>query len=122
VKFTGIETIDNTEAEYKCTPKLFINSTAQNDVLGQVSYTGESSSLLTAISPRVGTVLGGDELTFTGQGFVEDKNLYKITIDGIDCPVSAATTSTVTCTTNKRPGLIPSSLEIFISGKGLVSN
>jgi hypothetical protein len=72
VKFTGIETIDNTEAQYKCTPKLFINGTAQTDVLGEVSYTGESSTLLTAISPRVGTVLGGEVLTFTGVGFVED--------------------------------------------------
>jgi hypothetical protein len=66
VKFTGIETIDNTEAQYTCTPKLIINGIAQDNELGQVSYTGESSSLLTAISPRVGTVLGGDVLTFTG--------------------------------------------------------
>jgi hypothetical protein len=90
--------------------------------LGPVAYRGSESALLTSISPRVGTVLGGDVLTFTGKGFVSDIAKYRITIDGINCPVSAATSGTVTCKTLKRPGLIPTSLEIFIEGKGLVSN
>jgi len=77
---------------------------------------------LEAISPRFGTVVGGDEVTFTGINFSSDTADYTITIDGIDCPVSAATSTTVTCTTDKRPGLVESSLEIYIQGYGLVSN
>jgi hypothetical protein len=90
--------------------------------LNDVKYDGLSSSVLSAISPRVGNVVGGDEVTFTGTGLVSDKALYKITIDGIDCPVKEASSTSVSCTTNKRPGLVQSSLEIFIEGKGLVSN
>jgi hypothetical protein len=85
---------------------------AQNDILGEVTFSGTSSSLLKAISPRVGSVLGGEEITFTGEGFDEDKTKITITIDGINCPVSASTITSITCTTEKRPGLIPSSLEI----------
>lgn len=73
------------------------------------------------MSPRYGTVVGGDVVTFNGTGFSADTALYTITIDGINCPVSAANSTSVTCTTGKRPGLIPSSLQIYIEGQGLVS-
>jgi hypothetical protein len=122
VKFTGIETIDSETDTYNCSPKLVFDNEAQTDTLGEVTFAGTSSSLLNTISPRVGSVLGGEELTFTGEGFVEDKTQITITIDGIDCPVSASTTTSITCTTEKRSGLIPSSLEIYIQDKGLVSN
>jgi hypothetical protein len=45
-----------------------------------------------------------------------------ITLDGINCPVSAATSTSVTCTTGSRPGLIPTNTELYITGQGLVSN
>jgi hypothetical protein len=81
-----------------------------------MQYQGALTANLEAISPRFGTVVGGDEVTFTGINFSSDTADYTITIDGIDCPVSAATTTSVTCTTGKRPGLVESSLEIFIAG------
>ena len=74
------------------------------------------------MTPRHGTVTGGTVVTFTGTNFVTDTTKYSIVIDGRTCAVSAATTTTVTCTTDKRPGLIKSSLEIYIDGMGLVSN
>jgi hypothetical protein len=74
------------------------------------------------MSPRFGTVTGGTVLTFTGTNFVTDTSLYTITIDGIVCPVSAATATSVTCTTGSRPGLRTSSLTIYITGYGLVAN
>jgi hypothetical protein len=67
-------------------------------------------------------VTGGTSLTLTGTDFSTDTSLYSIIIDGIDCPVSSATSTTVTCTTGKRPGLVESSLQIYITGYGLVSN
>ena len=51
-----------------------------------------------------------------------DPSKYTIIIDGIVCDATAATSTSVTCTTNKRPGLIPTSLYIYIDGQGLVSN
>lgn len=53
---------------------------------------------------------------------VTDTTKYSISIDGFNCPVSAATTTSVTCITAKRPGLHETSLRIFIDGQGLVSN
>ena len=55
-------------------------------------------------------------MTFTGVGLSSDYTLYTITIDGIDCPASAATESSVTCTTGSRPGLRETTLEIYIEG------
>ena len=76
---------------------------------------------MTAVSPRYGSVTGGDSVTFTGTGFSNSIADYTITLDGINCPVTAATSTSVICTTGKRPGLIPTSTAIYIAGKGLVS-
>ena len=76
---------------------------------------------LTAISPRFGTVQGGEPITFTGTGFptaVEDIN---ITIDGKDCAVQTATETQVVCLTSKRPGYVSSSLVMSVKDKGYVA-
>lgn len=77
--------------------------------------------MLETIEPRFGGILGGDDVTFSGTGFSDNTADYTITIDGIDCPVIAATTTSVTCTTGDRPGLVESSLEIYIEGMGDVA-
>lgn len=74
------------------------------------------------MNPRYGTVTGGTSVTFTGTNFLSDTSKYSIVIDGRTCAITAATTTSVTCTTDHRPGLIKSSLEIYIDGMGLVSN
>jgi hypothetical protein len=88
---------------------------------GLVTYDATKTPLLTAINPRHGTVTGGDSVTFSGTGFSANTADYNVTLDGINCNVTAATTTSVTCTTNKRPGLHNSTTEIFIAGKGLVA-
>jgi len=90
--------------------------------LNDVEYVGSITPALSGVSPRFGTVTGGTEITFSGTGFSDDISKYTIIIDGIECPVSAATTETVTCTTGSRPGLRDSTLEINIDGVGTVSN
>jgi len=42
-------------------------------------------------------------------------------IDNVKCVPKSATTTSVTCTTGKRTELVPTSLSIFIAGRGLVS-
>jgi len=71
---------------------------------------------VTSISPRFGPVQGGIDVTFSGERFPTDITLYNITIDGINCPVISAEEESVTCTTGKRPGLVDSSLTIYIEG------
>jgi len=78
--------------------------------------------LLTAVEPRYGPVTGGTSVTFGGTNFVTDLTKYSIIIDKRNCTITAATTTSVTCTTDHRPGLISPSLEIYIDGMGLVSN
>lgn len=103
-----------------CAAKLKLFGT--DHTLNTVDYVGSKTPSLSAISPRFGTVVGGTAVTFTGADFSSDTSKYTITIDGINCPVSAATTTSVTCTTGSRPGLVETSLEIYIDGIGLVSN
>jgi len=117
IKFTGVETVDNSDATYSCNVQVKLgNGGSVTNVSNNVTFANTETTLLTSISPRYGTVVGGTSVTFTGSNFVTDTSLYNITIDGVNCPVSAATTTSVTCTTGSRPGLIPTSLDLSISG------
>lgn len=108
ITFTGVETIDNEDSTYTCSAKLMIGSD-QTD-LNTVEYQGTLTTNLLAISPRFGTVVGGTPVTFTGSNFPTDTSKYTITIDGINCPVDSANSTSVSCTTGSRPGLVESSL------------
>jgi len=120
ITLTGIETIDNSDATYSCSANLVTGESTTS--LNPVEYTGSLTPSLTGVSPRFGTVTGGTVVTFTGTGLSTDTSKYSIIIDGINCPVSSATSTSVTCTTGKRPGLVETSLRIYIDGHGLVSN
>jgi hypothetical protein len=87
-----------------------------------ITFDGSKTTLLQKIEPRFGTRLGGDKVRFSGTNFDADKSKYTIKIDGVDCPVSAATTTYVECTTGRKDQLDQSSLSIFIEGKGYISN
>jgi hypothetical protein len=77
--------------------------------------------LLSAISPRYGTVTGGTQVTFTGAGFSSVTSENEIVIDGIPCVVDSASATSVVCTTGKRPGLRTSRLSIKVANKGNVA-
>ena len=79
------------------------------------------TAALTSISPRYGRVEGGESVTFAGTGFSDQIGDYTILIDKIPCVATAATTTSVTCTTGKRPGIVSPSMSIYIAGKGYVS-
>lgn len=78
--------------------------------------------MLTSVTPRFGTVVGNTDVTFTGNGLSSVINDYSIILDGINCVVIAATSTSVTCTTGSRPGLVLSSQVITIANQGTVSN
>ena len=77
-----------------------------------MTYNGSITPLLSSITPRYGKVEGGENITFAGTGFSSSILDYNITIDGINCPVFAANSTQIQCTTGKRPGLKNSSLSI----------
>ena len=86
-----------------------------------MTYDGQSTPLLTAIEPRFGKVLGGTEVTFTGKNFSPTPADNTVVIDGIPCVVSASTTTSIKCTTGKRPGLVKTSLVIDVKNYGTTS-
>jgi len=121
IKFQGLETVDDETETATCKPVFVDSQDIETELTNTVTYQGDLTPLLESIEPRYGPVTGGTDVTFTGTGFVTDTSLYTIIIDGIHCPVNDATETSVTCTTGKRPGLVLSSLEIFIDGKGDVA-
>jgi len=85
-----VQAIDSSSTTHECVPKVYINGVA-TPLTNPVTYDSAVTPNLTAISPRFGTVQGGEPITFTGTGFptaVEDIN---ITIDGKDCAVQTST-------------------------------
>jgi hypothetical protein len=120
LKFTGVETIDNEDPTYDCDVKVIVQG-QDNAVTNKVLFKNTLTPLLTAISPRYGTVTGGTSVTFTGTGFSEVMTDNTIVIDGIPCVVESSSATAVICTTGKRPGLRTSRLDIKVANKGSVA-
>jgi hypothetical protein len=118
----GVETVSNIDATYTCPVAVEMNDVIVKNLTETVTYDGAITPLLTSIEPRYGPVTGGTSITFTGTGFSDDTTKYQVIIDKRNCTVTAATTTSVTCTADHRPGLVTPSLEIYIDGKGLISN
>jgi hypothetical protein len=103
-----------------CQPKIHLSG-VETLVDGDITYDGSLTPTLDLITPRMGSVVGGEDVIFTGTGFSDTFADYNIVIDGIVCEATAATITSVTCTTGSRPGLVVSSLVIEIAGMGRVS-
>jgi hypothetical protein len=123
----GIEVYDNSSNTVSCTPKLTIGADSQ--VLSStVTYSYERTPVLTSMSKRFATVLGGDEIVFTGTDFQEPSQLRflstgeitaTVKIDGRTCSVTDQTETTITCTTDTKPDSDEDpSLVITIDGMG----
>lgn len=111
---TGVETVDSSTDTYSCPVAVEKDNVVFHNLTETVTYSGALTPLLTAMNPRFGTVTGGTSVTFTGTNFSTDTAKYQIVIDGRNCTITAASSTSVTCTTDHRPGLISPSLEIYI--------
>jgi hypothetical protein len=93
--------------------------------LSKATFAGTHTPKITSISPRLGTVEGGVTVTFTGTGFTTTVADHSVKIDGLNCPVSTATATAITCVTAKRvypEGVSPEfSLVLTVKDKGLVA-
>ena len=70
IELKGLEVLDrDIEEETTCTPMLTIAGEVEEIGVGgtptTVTYNEESTPVLESISPRLGTVLGGDTVTIT---------------------------------------------------------
>jgi hypothetical protein len=89
--------------------------------LNPVTFDADFTPVLTGMSTRFGSVLGGEQVEFYGTGF-SSSEVTTVTIDNRDCVVDSSTTDTITCTTSDKP-YVPDTpkLEIYVSGSGLVA-
>ena len=67
-----------------------------------VSYSQSLTPQVFSISPEVATTLGGSTLTINGLNFGTDKTLIKVILDGVQCVISSANGSYITCLTGAR--------------------
>lgn len=101
---------------------MTLNGVALPSLSGSITYSATLTPLLEAISPRFGTVVGGEVVTFTGVNFSSDPSTYTVLIDNRICTVLSANSTSFSCLTSKRPGIfeVPT-LDIKISGMGSVA-
>ena len=77
--------------------------------------------VLTGMSSRFASVLGGEQLEFYGTGFASGATT-SVLIDDRECVIDSLTVDTITCTTSDKP-YVPDmpKLDIYIDGKGLTA-
>ncbi|TNV88211.1 hypothetical protein FGO68_gene8985 [Halteria grandinella] len=122
VSLRGYEVIDDTNEDYTCSAKLILNGISVADISGSITYKSSLTPLLEQINPRFGSVVGGEEVTFTGSNFPPEAGIYTILIDGRNCAVQSVTATEIRCTTSKRSGLYPNpTLSIYAEGFGYVA-
>lgn len=121
VKVIGVEVFDNATPTPGCTPVLSIDGNLTP--FDAVKYNGAMTPVLddkTGISPRFGSVLGGEQVTFSGSGF--SAGAATVMIDNRPCSVDSQTDSMIVCTTADKP-YVPGepTLSIEIAGAGKVA-
>lgn len=120
VRLIGVEVLNDSATSSSCTAKITIDG-AMTD-LSTVTYNGAVTPELTEVSgvmPRYGSVLGGEQVTFSGTGF---SGTATVTIDDRSCSVDSQTATEITCTTENKP-YVPGNptLTINIDGVGNVA-
>ena len=69
VKLHGKESIDNDSTSYSCTPKLILEKKDSASTLNPVTFTNTLTPVLTGMSTRFISVLGGEDIEIYGSNF-----------------------------------------------------
>ena len=88
VEAQGVVAFDDDNDEYTCDVNLIVDGVSTP--LNPVTYADDVTPILTDISPSYGSVLGGDTITFTGEGF-DAIATTTITISGVECTITSQT-------------------------------
>ena len=79
----------------------------QVDIAGGLLFDAELVPRITAVSPRLGSLAGGTDVTISGAGFGSDSAAIDVLVGGVPCAVSSmdldGTLSTLTCRVAYRP-------------------
>lgn len=98
--FVGVVGRNENLSTGTCIPKLTVDGVVTD--LEAVTYDATKTPKLTAVSPRFGSVLGGDTLVLTGENFI-NAGTATVFIDGRECTGAVMTATTITCTTSDKP-------------------
>ncbi|OMJ78805.1 hypothetical protein SteCoe_21333 [Stentor coeruleus] len=120
LEWYGILYIDSSANDQACSVIVNYEATTVT-VSSQVSYQNALTPALVSITPNRGTILGGTTVLFAGTGFGTTSGFVTVTIDDVNCAVSTVTDTLITCVTEPRELYVTASLEIMITGKGLVA-
>jgi hypothetical protein len=93
VSLRGYEVIDSSLSSHTCSISLTIAGGTPSTLTGSVTYQDTVTPLLKSISPRFGSVVGNEVITFEGTGFTNNLADYTVIIDGVKCNMTAATTT-----------------------------
>ena len=127
LQFRGKEMFVEQREEFPCNAVLYsVDGTKRTQVHKKeaaVTYSYKQTPKITGLNKRYISWRGGDELTISGEGFGSTPSHVNVTIDGIECKVTASVDNSITCLTGKRAQLVsPSTLNVLIKGKGYAEN
>jgi hypothetical protein len=88
--------------------------------LTTVTYSDANTPIVTTIAPLKGTAAGGVEVTITGSGFSTELTENAVEFDGVECTISAATETEITCLTGARPSFVPPMSVVRVNGSKAV--
>jgi hypothetical protein len=105
----------------RCSVDVLVNEASVSSSQ-DVHFDNSSTPQLTSLSPTMGTTAGGVTLTITGTGFGSSTDDVSVTLDGIDCPISTVSDSSISCVTGPRPTFVQPSIKVLVAGKGYAAN
>ena len=73
------------------------------DVAEAMLYDVEMAPRLTGVSPQLGSLAGGTDITIKGSGFGGDAAALSVSVGGTPCAISALTPSSIYCRVDFRP-------------------
>ena len=119
MRLIGVQIHDDIITSVTCTSQLTIEDSVT--VLTNVTDNGATtpSLIVSSIMPRYGSVLGGEQVTYTGLGFT---GAVTSSMDGCPCSVDTQSVTEITCTIANKP-YVPGepTLMINIAGVGAVA-
>ncbi|WAR05573.1 PKHL1-like protein, partial [Mya arenaria] len=101
--------------------RLYINDVPTTcDTDCSFSWDAALVPTVTTVSPSTGTLALGTSVTISGTGFSSNQSDNSVTIGGVACSVTAATSTSITCSVGNGPvGTYP--VVVNIAGKGYAS-
>ena len=82
------------------------------------TYKPEMTSQISSVTPSRGGTGGGTILTILGSGFSDTQSDNFVTIDGVDCDVTYANSSLITCQTGPHNGTIETKVRVEVGSNG----